>query len=386
MPPPVHARVLDGLGDVAPEEWNACAGDADPFVGHAFLSALERSGSVSPATGWRPEHVVLEDAGGRLLAAAPLYLKSHSLGEYVFDWAWARAAAAAGLRYYPKLQSCVPFTPVGGPRLMVRTGEDAARLRPLLVGAMLERARALGASSLHVTFLPRDEWEQAGALGLLQRRGMQFHWHNRGYRSHDDFLATLSSRKRKLINKERRRAAGAGLALRTLRGDELDDAGWNAFYRFYRATVDKNGARAYLRRELFPMLARSMGERLLVTVAEKNGRMVAAALHFRGARALYGRYWGSEGDRRWLHFELCYYRAIEHAIDEGLERVEAGAQGGEHKLGRGYLPVFTYSAHFVADPALRAAVAEFLERERTLLDDEMRLLASYSPYRAAPEP
>ncbi|MBI4956829.1 MAG: N-acetyltransferase [Myxococcales bacterium] len=364
--------------------WDACAGRADPFVSHGFLAALETSGSACAATGWQPQHLCVRASSGDLVAVAPLYLKSHSYGEYVFDWGWAEAYQRAGGRYYPKLQACVPFTPATGRRLLVRPGEDPIALGRVLVTAMLELARTRGASSLHVTFPTRQEWELCGDMGLSRRVGVQFHWHNRGYRSFDDFLAALVQRKRKAIKKERREVAESGVAVRTLSGAAIEERHWRAFHRFYLDTIDRKWAQAYLTLAFFLELPRALGERVVLVVAEDGGEPVAAALHLLGDDALFGRYWGSTGEHRFLHFEACYYRAIDLAIERGLARVEAGAQG-PHKIQRGYLPAETWSAHWLADRRLGQAVGSFLERERRAVAAEVAALGELSPYRRGGE-
>lgn len=376
----IAVRVLRRIDEVPAAEWDACAGTACPFVRHAFLRALEDSESVGAEAGWQPQHLVVPDSDGTLLGAVPLYLKSHSYGEYVFDWGWAEAYERAGGRYYPKLQASVPFTPVTGPRLMVRAGADEPAIRAALTAGLLELARRYGVSSLHVTFPTREEWDHLGAAGFLLRKGLQYHWENRGYRSFDDFLAALSSRKRKAIRKERRRVAESGLTLRTLTGGEIAPRHWDAFYRFYIATSDRKWGRPYLNRAFFRRLGETMSEAVVLVLAEDRGRPVAGALNLRGGDTLYGRNWGALGDFRFLHFEACYYRAIDFAIAEGLARVEAGAQG-EHKIQRGYLPVETYSAHWIADPGFREAVEHFLRRERSQVDYEIDALGDYAPFR-----
>ena len=373
-------RILGGIGEAAPEAWDACAGPDDPFVGHAFLSALEESGSASAEQGWRPQHLALEGPDGVLLGAVPLYLKSHSYGEYVFDWAWADAYERAGGRYYPKLQASVPFTPVTGPRLLVAPHAEAASVRATLIAGLLEIARRGGVSSLHLTFPTKPEWDQLGESGFLQRRGRQYHFRNPGYDSFEDFLGTLTSRKRKMIRKERAKVAENGVTIRTLSGPEIKPEHWDAFYRFYLTTADRKWGSPYLTREFFHRLGESLAERVALVLAEDGGRPVAGALNLIGAEALYGRNWGCLGHYRFLHFEACYYRAIDFAIEHGLSRVEAGAQG-EHKIQRGYLPVETYSAHWIADPAFRDAVARFLEQERHQVQAEIRILGDYSPFR-----
>jgi predicted N-acyltransferase len=369
------------IAEIPPPEWDACAGADNPFLAHAFLSALEDSCSAGPRTGWLPQHAALRDAAGTLVACAPLYAKSHSYGEYVFDHAWADALERAGGQYYPKLQCAVPFSPVPGPRLLVRPdAADAPGLRMTLAGAIAEAGEKLGTSSVHVTFCTEAEWRALGEAGWLTRMNLQFHWRNEGYASFDEFLAALSSRRRKQIRKERERAA-AGLAIRALRGAEITPAHWQAFHRFYRATVDRKWGQAYLSRGFWPLLGERLGERVVLMVAEQEGTPVAAALNLLGSDTLYGRNWGAVIDQPFLHFELCYYQAIEFAIRHGLSRVEAGAQGA-HKISRGYLPVPTYSAHWITHPGLRRGVAEFLARERPAVEREIAALAEEaSPFR-----
>jgi len=373
------------IADIAAAEWDACAGTPNPFVSHAFLAALEESGSCGPRTGWLPRHAALRDGAGRLVGCAPLYVKSHSYGEYVFDHAWADALERAGGRYYPKLQCAVPFSPVPGPRLLVRQGiEDAASVRGSLAAALVRAVEDLGGSSAHVTFCTEAEWSALRAEGWLGRVNLQFHWRNEGYATFEDFLAALASRKRKQIRRERERAA-EGLAIRALRGAAITPAHWEAFHRFYRATVDRKWGQAYLTRGFFPLLGERLGDRVVLMVAEREGRPVAAALNLVGADTLYGRNWGAVIDQPFLHFELCYYQAVEFAIANGLARVEAGAQGA-HKISRGYLPVPTYSAHWIAHPGLRRAVAEFLAREVPAVEAEIAAIAAEaSPFREARE-
>jgi predicted N-acyltransferase len=378
---PAAVRVIPEIAQLPAAEWDACAGD-NPFVRHAFLAALEDSGSVTAETGWLPQHLTIVDPDGRLLGCVPLYLKSHSYGEYVFDWGWADAYERAGGRYYPKLQASVPFTPVTGPRLLVRPDADRAAVADGLIAGMLGLARRHGVSSLHVTFPTADEWQRLGEAGFLKRVGIQYHWENRGYRSFDEFLAGLASRKRKAIRRERREVAESGLHIRTLTGADIQPRHWDAFYRFYLATAEKKWGPSYLTREFFHRLGETLAERVVLVLAELGGEPVAGALNLMGGGVLYGRNWGSIGRFRFLHFEACYYQAIEFAIRHGLDRVEAGAQG-EHKIQRGYLPVETYSAHWIHDPGFRGAVADFLERERIGLRHEQLVLSSLAPFRKA---
>jgi hypothetical protein len=368
-----------GIDAVSAAEWDACAGQANPFVTHGFLSALEESGSTGPRTGWLPRHATLRDDAGTLVACAPMYAKAHSYGEYVFDHAWANALTRAGGQYYPKLQVAVPFSPVPGPRLLLRPGAEPAALRRAMAAALAECCGALDCSSVHVTFCDADEQADCAAVGWLPRIGVQFHWSNQGYRDFADFLDALSSRKRKAIRKERERAR-EGLTVRPLVGREITAQHWRHFHRFYLATVDKRWGQAYLAERFWPAMARRLGDAVVLMLAERDGTPVAAALNLRGQDALYGRNWGTAIDQPFLHFELCYYMAIEFAITHGIARVEAGAQG-EHKIARGYLPQRTHSAHHIAHPGLRAAVADFLARETPAIEAEMAELAAASPFR-----
>ena len=367
------------IGSIDPAEWDACAGDGNPFVSHAFLSAVEDSGSAGPRTGWLPQHAALRDGAGRLLAAAPMYAKSNSYGEYVFDHGWANAFEQAGGDYYPKLQVAAPFSPVPGPRLLCRP--DGGVPPVALAQALVQACQELKLSGIHATFCTEAEYEALGQAGWLQRLGQQYHWHNAGYASFDDFLGALSSRKRKVLRRERRDANDAGLTFRTLRGREIGRKEWDAFYRFYQSTVDRKWGSAYLTKRFFPMLGERLGDRVVLMLAEHGGDPVAGALNLMGRDALYGRNWGCKGDWPFLHFELCYYRAIDFAIEHGLPRVEAGAQG-QHKIQRGYLPSPTYSVHWLSHPGLSRAVDDFLSRERpAVLAGMQELEAEFSPYR-----
>jgi len=348
------------IHEIDAADWEACAGTTNPFVSHGFLAALEDSRSVGDRAGWLTQHAALRSAEGALLAVAPLYAKSHSYGEYVFDHGWADAFERAGGRYYPKLQVAVPFSPVPGPRLLAR-GDDPA-LRAALATALVQANQELRTSSVHLTFCREREWHELGQAGWLQRLGLQFHWENRSFACFDDFLGSLTSRKRKMIRKERERAR-EGIEIRPLRGPEIGKREWDVFYGFYRSTVDRKWGDAYLKRDFFPQLGNSLGERVVLMTAWRGPEMVAGALNLLGSDTLYGRNWGASIDQPFLHFELCYYAAIDFACANGLARVEAGAQG-QHKITRGYLPRPTYSAHWIAHPGLRSAIAEFLERER----------------------
>lgn len=377
-------RLVEGIAEVSAADWDACAGPDNPFVSHAFLAALEDSGSVGAEAGWLPRHALLTDASGRLRACAPLYVKSHSYGEYVFDWAWARAFEDAGGRYYPKLQCAVPFTPVTGPRLMVRPDDpDPSATRQALVGGILQVAKRLGVSSLHVTFPPEEELDDMAAQGLMRRMGQQYHWENRGYASFDDFLASLSSRKRKTIRKEREKAATQGVRFRALSGPDLSPAHWDAFYAFYLNTADRKWGVPYLTRAFFRRLGETMADRVVLVMGEDaaTGAPVCGALNLAGQTALFGRNWGAVSeDFRFLHFEACYYQAMEVAIARGLRWVEAGAQG-EHKISRGYLPRPTWSMHWIRDRGFRRAVGGFLDRERAAVAEDMEMLEDLAPFR-----
>ena len=372
-------RVASSILDVPATGWDACAG-SNPFTSHAFLAALEESGSATAETGWLPQHLLLEDAKGGLLGCMPCYLKSHSQGEYVFDHGWADAYMRAGGRYYPKLQASVPFTPVTGRRLLSPPGEEPAERQALLLQAAVQVAGRLGVSSLHVTFLTRDEWLLAGQLGLLQRTDQQFHWQNAGYASFEDFFAALAGRKRKAIRRERREAVSEGIEIEWVTGGDLTEAHLDAFFDFYIDTGMRKWGSPYLTRDCFSLLRQSMADRILLVLAKRAGRYVAGAFNIIGEETLYGRYWGGIEHHPFLHFEVCYYQAIEFAIERKLARVEAGAQGA-HKLARGYLPSETYSAHYIADPQLRRAVADYLKRERREVAHEIAFLAEETPYR-----
>jgi predicted N-acyltransferase len=376
----VTVKVVSALSDIPAAAWDACAGRDNPFVSHAFLEALEASGSATAESGWLPQHLALEDERGTLLGAVPLYLKSHSYGEYIFDWGWASAYERAGGRYYPKLQCAVPFTPVTGPRLLLRPDAPEAAA-DTLVAAMVELARRHKVSSLHVTFPTEPEWQRLGDAGFLQRIGQQFHWQNEGYGSFDEFLEALNSRKRKQIRRERRDALQGGIEIEMLTGTDIKSTHWDTFYRFYRSTSDRKWGEAYLTRRFFDLLGERMAERVLLVMAKKGGRYIAGALNLFGSETLFGRNWGCLGDFPFLHFEACYYRAIDFAIARGLKRVEAGAQG-QHKIQRGYLPTPVYSAHWIRDPGFARAVADFVKRERHALESEMEELEeTLSPFR-----
>ncbi len=380
----LSVRIVEDLSEISADAWNACAGPENPFVAYAFLQALEESGSATRQTGWLPQHIILEDARGTLVGAVPMYLKSHSQGEYVFDHGWAQGYERAGGRYYPKLQAAVPFTPVTGPRLLLHPDapDDAAQY---LIAAMVEVAKVRKVSSIHVTFPREAEWKMLGEAGFLQRLGRQFHWENENYKSFDDFLEKLHSRKRKQIKRERRDALEGGIEIETLNGETLKPEHWDAFFRFYMSTSDRKWGQAYLSREFFDLLHQRMPDNVVLVMAKKGGRWIAGALNLVGTDTIFGRNWGCLGDYPFLHFEVCYYRAIDFAIERGLKRVEAGAQG-QHKIQRGYLPSPTYSAHWIADAGFERAVADFCKRERHAVENEMEELEEVlSPFKREAE-
>lgn len=386
---PLTITFLQSLDDIGAAKWNACAGATNPFVSHAFLSALEKSGSVGDQTGWMPYHMVIQAddvsdvADGETLACMPLYVKNHSYGEYVFDHGWADALERAGGRYYPKLQSSIPFTPATGPRLLVNANALPDQ-KPLLQAALLDGVQKitdkLGCSSAHMTFLPDEEAEAAEKYGFLVRHDQQFHWQNAGYGSFEDFLAALSSRKRKQIRKERRTVAESDVDVRIVTGDDIKEQYWDDFFRFYIDTGARKWGQPYLTRSFFSEIGQSMADKIALVLCERGGRNIAGALNFIGADTLFGRQWGCNEDHPCLHFEACYYQAIDFAINTGLQTVEAGAQG-THKLARGYVPVQTNSAHYIADPAFRDAVARFLEQERKGVAAEIGYLSDRTPFK-----
>ena len=373
----MSVRIAPSVGSLPAAEWDALAGGT-PFMAHAFLSALEDSGSVGEGTGWQSLPLAIIGDDGRLAAALPAWLKHHSQGEYVFDHAWADAWSRAGGEYYPKLQIAAPFTPATGPRLL---SHDPALAAPLLAAAE-QICSDNGFSSAHATFIAPEQAGWFADAGWLMRHDIQFHWHNRAYADFAAFLAALSSAKRKAIRKERA-AAQQGLTIRQLTGAEIREHHWDAFWDFYQDTGARKWGRPYLTREAFTLLGERMGERIVLVMAEEEGRAVAGALNFLGPDALYGRYWGALVERPFLHFELCYYQAIDLAIARGLARVEAGAQG-PHKLARGYEPVATTSAHYIVHPGFRAAVADFLERERAGVAADQLILGQHTPFRRDP--
>ena len=413
-PAELRIRVVPAIRDIPAEAWNACANPAalhpvvaearvksdacptalapaqsfsqleayNPFISHDFLDALEASGSVSARAGWQPQHLIAETDDGAIVGVVPCYLKSHSRGEYVFDQGWAEAYEHAGGSYYPKLQVSVPFTPATGRRLLVAPGADGDGIRGALATGLVELARLREASSVHVTFATAEEWRLLGERGFLQRTDQQFHWENQRYGTFEDFLGALASRKRKTIRRERQDALAPGIEVEWLTGSGLTEAAWDAFFAFYMETGSRKWGRPYLTRAFYSLVGETMRERILLVMAKRAGRYIAGAINFIGSDTLYGRHWGAIEHHPFLHFELCYYQAIEFAITRGLARVEAGAQG-EHKLARGYLPVTTHSAHFIADRGLRRAIDDYLKRERRYVEAAGHELAEASPFRKA---
>jgi len=399
-PGELRIRVVDGLAAVSAAAWDGCAspipqgGDGsvpavdnsvddcafNPFTSHAFLSALEDSKSVGARTGWQPRHLLAETPAGALVATAPCYVKSHSRGEYVFDRGWAEAYERAGGEYYPKLQVSVPFTPATGRRLLVAPSPHAAALRQALGRGLIHLCKHDDVSGVHVTFATEAECDALGEIGFLRRTDQQFHWQNAGYATFDDFLAALASRKRKTIRRERQDGLANGITVHWLTGSDLTEDAWDAFFAFYMETGSRKWGRPYLTREFYSLVGERMADRILLVMAKRAGRWIAGAINFIGSHTLFGRHWGAIEHHPFLHFELCYYQAIDYAIAHKLPRVEAGAQG-EHKIARGYMPVTTHSAHYIADPALRRAIADYLARERAYMAAVGAELAATAPFR-----
>jgi predicted N-acyltransferase len=400
--PEIILEAVPSVGDILAEEWNACANPPDPhcnnlngvaanvpsldaklyynpFVSHAFFSAVEASSSACARTGWGPRHL-LAKLDGQIQGIVPCYLKSHSQGEYVFDRGWADAYERAGGRYYPKLQCSVPFTPATGPRLLIRGDADREQIGSALASGLVALCGVSKASSAHVTFAREAEWKLLAEHGFLQRTDQQFHWHNAGFASFDDFLATLNSRHRKAIKRERRDALAADITIHWLTGKDITEDAWDAFFAFYMETGSRKWGRPYLTRNFFSLIGESMADDVLLVMAKRGGRWIAGAINFIGSDTLFGRNWGAIEHHPFLHFEVCYYQAIDFAIKRGLKVVEAGAQG-EHKIARGYLPQTTYSAHYIADPGLRRAIADYLKRERAYVAEAGRELADAGPFR-----
>ena len=381
---PATINVTGRIADIPAAAWDACAAPDsathNPFVSHAFLHALEESGCVGERAGWLPQHLMLEDAAGGIAGVAPAYAKSHSQGEYIFDHGWADAYERAGGRYYPKLQLAVPFTPVPGQRLLARPGPDRELSEQALAQGAIELVRRQRWSGAHLTFTTEGEWQRLAGLGYLQRTGKQYHWSNQGFATFEDFLATFASRKRKAARKERAQALEPGIDIEWLTGSDLTEAHWDAFFQFYMDTGSRKWGRPYLNRRFFSLLGAAMPERCLLVMAKRQGRYIAGALNIIGGDCLYGRYWGAVEQHACLHFEVCYYQAIDYAIQRKLARVEAGAQG-DHKLARGYMPVATYSMHWIADAGLRRAIERFLAHEREQMADVREALEQAGPFR-----
>jgi uncharacterized protein len=409
----ITLEAVSSVSQIPAEEWNACANPAplpdsldgldtlappgaangsctkskfryNPFVSHAFFAALEASDSACARTGWGPRHL-LARLDGAIVGIVPCYLKSHSQGEYVFDRGWADAYERAGGRYYPKLQASVPFTPATGPRLLIRAGVDKDRIATALASGLVALCGATKASSVHVTFAREAESKHLASHGFLLRTDQQFHWHNQGFVNFEDFLATLNSRHRKAIKRERRDALAAGITIHALNGGDITEDAWDAFFAFYMETGSRKWGRPYLTRKFFSLVGESMPEDVLLVMAKRNGRWIAGAINFVGSDTLFGRNWGAIEHHPFLHFEVCYYQAIDFAIQRGLKTVEAGAQG-EHKIARGYLPQTTYSAHYIADPDLRRAISDYLKRERAYVAEAARELTDAGPFRKTAEP
>ncbi|MEM7097252.1 MAG: GNAT family N-acetyltransferase [Pseudomonadota bacterium] len=369
------------MNDIDPQRWDSCteAFAYNPFLSHKFLKALEDSGSVSAQTGWQPFHIEVEE-NDALIGVVPAYLKNHSQGEYVFDYGWADALERAGGKYYPKMQISVPFTPATGPRLLTR--EPSAQSQEMLLSACMQIAQQIDVSSIHMTFMREDQWESAARLGFLQRIDQQFHWQNGNYRAFDDFLQDLASKKRKNIRRERREALANGIEIEWVTGSDLTERHWDAFYQFYMDTGARKWGSPYLTRAFFSEIGDHMPQDTLLIMAKREGRYIAGAINFIGEDTLFGRNWGCIEDHRFLHFEVCYYQAIDFAIHAGLKTVEAGAQGA-HKVARGYLPCATRSAHWIAEPRFADAVSRFLEDERQYVEQDIAYVEAHSPFNAS---
>ncbi|MGI9402262.1 MAG: GNAT family N-acetyltransferase [Rhizobiaceae bacterium] len=393
MAPPLQIRVVTSVDEIDANSWdrllrkcdnvdrNCEVNQTNPFMRHAFLSALEKSGSAEANTGWLGQHLLLESEDGELIGALPCYLKNHSQGEYVFDHGWADAFERAGGRYYPKLQCSVPFTPATGPRLLAANNSDSEQYKLALLKGLETLGQKHNISSAHITFMPKQEWDLAGEAGYVLRTDQQFHWHNNNYNDFNEFLDALSSRKRKNIRKEREAAlVGNGIEIDWLSGDELTEDIWDLFYEFYMDTGSRKWGHPYLTREFFSLIGDAMADQIVLVMARRNGEYIAGAINFVGADCLYGRHWGCVEDHPCLHFEVCYYQAIEYAIEHKLARVEAGAQGA-HKLARGYVPVTTYSAHWIAHGGLRRAIEDYLHHERKHVELEGTALREHAPFK-----
>ncbi|KAK4802762.1 hypothetical protein SAY86_000965 [Trapa natans] len=387
-PAKISLSLISSLSDVSSNDWDACALDAtgparsNPFLSHGFLSSLEEAGCAVKETGWMPRHIIAKDEKDNVLAVVPLYLKSHSYGEFVFDHSWADAYYSYGSRYYPKFQCCVPFTPVTGPRILLRDSSYKDQIFDIIVSTLKGLAAKLQVSSVHITFSSEDEWRSLKEKGFLPRIGMQYHWRNRNYKSFDEFLMDMKQSKRKNIRQERKKISSQNLKMKRLRGDEIKAKHWDYFYTFYRNTTDNKWGTPYLTREFFQCMASNMGDKVLLVVAEEGDELVAGALNLIGGDTIYGRLWGCHPRAYYpsLHFEACYYQAIEAAIELNISTVEAGAQG-EHKIQRGYLPVTTYSSHYLLDEGFRKAIEDFVLREATQVEVVMKLIRDSGPFK-----
>ena len=381
------ATAINSINDIDSSDWNQCANpeqmEYNPFLDHRFIKALEDSGSANSNTGWQPFHTIMRDKG-RVVGVVPAYLKSHSQGEYVFDGAWADAWYRAGGEYYPKLQISIPFTPATGRRLLVATPLDSTQsiqeVEAQLLSATLQIAQKIQVSSLHITFMPKNQWENAGKLGLLKRVDTQFDWTNANYDSFEDFLRALSSKKRKNIRRERRGALENNIEIEWITGSDLTESHWDAFYQFYVDTGNRKWGTPYLTRAFFSMLSETMPDETLLIMCKREGKYIAGAINFIGSNTLFGRNWGCIEDHRFLHFETCYYQAIDFAIQHGINRVEAGAQGG-HKIARGYMPQQTYSAHWIRNSEFRDAIKNYLNSEESFVQQDIDWIEKHTPFR-----
>ena len=376
----IKAKVVENISDIPEPVWDNLTESDNPFISHAFLRALEETGCVSDKTGWLPHHLVIENSRNEIIAAAPLYIKSHSQGEYVFDHGWAHAWERAGGSYYPKMQVSSPFSPVSGPRLLTGSGPDSNKGKLVLLKSLENICEKLNISSVHVTFSNQSDWEMMGKAGWIQRLGRQFHWHNRDYKNFNDFLSELTSRKRKTIRKERLSIVNQGLTVQPLVGDEITTDHWDAFYKFYVDTYDRKWAYPYLTRDFFELIQKNLGDKVVLMIASYDNTPVAGALNLRSRNALFGRNWGCIKEYKFLHFETCYYQAIDFAIDNNISIVEAGTQG-PHKIQRGYEPVETYSGHYIPNESFKDAVKRFCLEEKREVEWEVQAISDYSPYK-----
>jgi uncharacterized protein len=378
------ARFLDSIAQISSRDWNALAGNSQPFLRHEFLLALEESGCAAPRTGWDPKHLIIEDSAGNAMAAMPLFRKAHSRGEFVFDFSWAGAYAEHGLKYYPKLLTAVPFTPVSGPRILLSPQADAKVLTKLAARTVIDYAKDAQLSSWHVLFPTEHTALELDRAGLILRRDCQFHWFNQGYETFEAFLSGFTAEKRKKAKRERRRVAEAGIEFDTRHGGDMDAALWRTIYGFYADTFHRHGHEPYLNLDFFKRVAAAMPNEMMLKVARIGSEPIAVAIFFVGSEALYGRYWGAGGNFHSLHFEACYYQGIEYCIEKGLQRFEPGTQG-EHKVPRGFVPTLTHSAHFIADTRFAAAIRDYAAREARGVDHYAAAVNEHVPYHRAPD-